>query len=274
MADFDTLISDVYKVLETQSFEINLGISHDIKTEKPSLRMSNIGLPLRKLVYDLTRPVEYKLSGSTLFKFKYGDLIEEMFMKLAELAGHKVEHLQETLELDGVTGHTDGVIDGVVIDVKSCSSYAYTKFENGTLEKDDSFGYIDQLSAYWSCLPQYKRAAIIAVNKENGSMCIYELSNKNKRTSEQIKGKIKDTRVAVSSGLEPERCYPDIPDGKSGNRRLGSLCGWCGHKFHCWRDSNSGKGLQVYDYSTGYKYLTHVVKTPKVEEIKEFKVID
>ena len=40
-------------------------------------------------------------------------------------------------------------------------------------------------------------------------------------------------------------------------------------KFDCWSDANDGKGLRVFNYSTGKRYLTKVEKEPNVDEVNE-----
>ena len=65
----------------------------------------------------------------------------------------------------------------------------------------------------------------------------------------------------------PPKCYPDEPDGKSGNRKLAIGCVFCGYRDHCWSDANGGKGLRKFKYSTGIRYLTQVHKTPDVQEV-------
>ena len=65
----------------------------------------------------------------------------------------------------------------------------------------------------------------------------------------------------------PDRCYSDAVDGASGNRKLAFGCFYCEHKRTCWSDSNEGKGLRVFKYANGNRYLTQVGKTPNVEEV-------
>lgn len=118
--------------------------------KEPSIRMSNIGKPLRQLWFELNAKKfnikPEKTTGQTKFKFLYGHLLESLALYLAEVSGHKVERLQEEIEVDGVKGHIDAVIDGVLVDVKSCSSYSFNKFKSGALFQDDPFGYVAQLS--------------------------------------------------------------------------------------------------------------------------------
>lgn len=274
MADFSTLISDVYKLLETTNIVLNPSINHEVRVEKPSLRMSNLGQPLRKLYYDLTGSQPERVSGQTLLKFDYGHLIEALFVQLANAAGHEVTDQQLEVKLDNCLGHIDGGIDSVLVDVKSCSPASFEKFKSGKILTDDPFSYIYQLSGYWSCLPQYERAAFIAINKVSGEIFAFELPQEHKTSLEELQSKIKKTREVVSTNTLPERCYEDVADGKSGNRKLSVGCSYCGHKFGCWSDSNNGDGLQTFYYSTGPRYLTKVMRQPKVEqeELQAFKV--
>ena len=56
---------------------------------------------------------------------------------------------------------------------------------------------------------------------------------------------------------------------KSGNMKLARGCVYCRHKFECHADANDGKGLRVFKYSTGYRYLTQVPKPPNVIEVTQ-----
>ena len=91
---------------------------------EPTLRMSNIGTPCnRKLWYSINRPSESEpLRPETRLKFLFGDILEELLLWLAKLAGHHVEAEQEEVVIYGsspssegehaVRGHKDGYIDG------------------------------------------------------------------------------------------------------------------------------------------------------------------
>ena len=71
----------------------------------------------------------------------------------------------------------------------------------------------------------------------------------------------------VADSSIPDRCYADVPDGKSGNYKLAVGCIYCGHKRECWKDANYGRGIRVFKYAKGKRYLTQVGKEPDVEEI-------
>ena len=76
-------------------------------------------------------------------------------------------------------------------------------------------------------------------------------------------------KKAVKLKTPPERCYNPIPDGKSGNMQLPKGCVYCRHKFECHKDANEGKGLRVFKYSNGNRYLTQVPKVPNVIEVTQ-----
>ena len=130
--------------------------------------MSSIGAGDRKLWYLHNLPPESQeiLSGPTHIKFLYGHLLEELLLLLVKEAGHTVEGEQDTLEIEGVQGHRDSVIDGVTVDVKTASKWGFKKFQEATLFTDDPFGYIAQISAYMEA--GKTDGAFLAINKESG----------------------------------------------------------------------------------------------------------
>lgn len=280
--NISTLEEDIFKLLGGKSL-FNLDIidrfgdnvkqtliSRLNKEEREvCLRMSNLGRPLRQLWYELKNYPKEEPDGKTLLKFAYGDLVEALVLALAEVAGHKVERLQEEVELDGVKGHIDAVIDGVLVDVKSCSPYSYNKFKTGQIFTDDPFGYIAQLSGYASVLGL--PAGWIPVNKVLGDISFVPLPEE-KVKEYDVESRIRTVKGVISSSVPPDRCFSPEPDGKSGNLKLGITCSYCGYKDECWSDANNGAGLKTYIYSTGPKYLVQVMKEPRVgERSNQFK---
>ena len=228
------------------------------------LRMSNVGYPDRQLWYQFQDIEEEPLKDSDYIKFLYGHIIEELVLCFAELAGHKVTDRQKETKLEGVKGHIDGRIDGVLVDVKSASPMGFRKFQEGTLSNDDPFGYMDQLSSY-ATAEEDSEAAFLVMNKLSGQLCLmplHELEITN--TGERIKY----LKGVVKSKIPPPKCYDDVPDGKSGNYKLGVNCFYCSYKKTCWADANNGHGLRVFEYKKGKVYLTRVSRVPDVPEIK------
>jgi hypothetical protein len=250
-------------------------LSNSITEEHtPGLRMSNIGRPLRQLWYETHPDVVQSepVSGSSLLKFSYGHILEALVVVLAKAGGHTVERQQEEVSVDGISGHIDCVIDNVLVDIKSASPYSFSKFVSGEiLSGNDPFGYLGQICGYAHALGL--PAAWIVVNKVSGEICILHVPQE-LIDGYNVRSRVTEVRQAIAGLDEPERCYPDENVNKSGNRKLGISCSYCPWKFHCWRDSNEGRGLQVYNYARGLVYYTHVAKEPKVDivEYESFKI--
>ncbi len=224
--------------------------------------MSNVGRPKRQLFYELNGYQGEKLEGKTLVKFAYGDLTEALIVSLAQAAGYKAERFQEEVEVDGVLGHIDLVLNGILCDVKSCSPYSFNKFKDGTLFDSDVFGYLGQICGYAHALNL--PAAWIAIEKVSGEICVLPVPQE-KIDAYDIQKEIADAKKLVGQSVPPERCYSTEPDGKSGNEKLPVGCSYCSHKFECYKDVNNGQGLRVFYYSNGPRYLSTVVREPKVE---------
>ena len=207
-----------------------------------------------------------KLKGPTYIKFLYGHLVEALVIALTRAAGHEVTEQQKECEVEGVKGHLDCYIDGTLVDVKSASSYGFKKFLHGTLHKDDPFGYIPQLKAYAYSEKQTKYGWL-ALDKSNGALAYLEYDEENPGDyAEAIDWDVPERVLEVKKLMEgelPSVCYPDVPDGKSGNRKLSMGCTFCEFKHSCWPE------LRRFSYSNGDKYLTLVDKTPRVKEMPE-----
>ena len=232
--------------------------------QESRIRLSNIGKPRRQVWYELKNyPKSSEPSGSDYIKFLYGNILEELLLFLSYASGHTVTEPQKKVMIDGITGHKDCRIDGVTVDIKSASSFAFKKFEQGTLEEDDPFGYISQLSAYAKAEGDTE-AAFLAIDKQNGKLALLPLHH---MEMDDVSTKIKNIKQSLEQDEPPERCYETVPFGKSGNSQLSIGCRFCSYKFDCWSDSNGGAGLRVFNYSNGPVYLTKVNNTPMVEEI-------
>lgn len=224
------------------------------------LRFSSLGRPDRQLWYIAKGYPQEDISAKTFFKFLYGDVIEELLLFLAKESGHKVEKMQEEVEVSGVKGHIDAVIDGVLVDVKSASPFGYEKFVKQTVTQNDPFGYVQQLAGYAQVVTPGQAPAWLAMNKVNGDLCLAPLSQSIVKDY-PVDERIDHLKEVIAKEDAPERCYSDEEDGKSGNRKLGTACGYCAFKHSCW------PGLRTFAYSNGPRYLTKVVKTPDVPEI-------
>jgi len=192
-------------------------------------------------------------------------LLEEIVLFLIKLSGHTVTNEQKEITVSGIKGHMDCVIDGEAVDIKTASGFAFKKFKDGTLAENDIFGYMAQLAGY-EAAEGTSNGGFLALNKESGELALYKPDNFDKPN---IKKKIRDVKAAVKLDKPPNLCYNPIPDGKSGNMQLPRECVYCRHKFECHKDSNEGKGLRVFKYSNGLRYLTQVPKVPNVIEVTQ-----
>ena len=286
MKNIDTLVEDIYGLFELDPIQKDEGevdklidnfgemLKSHIKEflyRKPEsnghLRLSGIGKPDRQLWYDINLKNDgTHLKPSVRIKFLYGYILEELLLLLAETSGHTVEGQQKEVEVEGIKGHQDAMIDGVLVDCKSASGYGFNKFKTNTLMQDDPFGYIAQISSYAEA-NGVDKAAFLAIDKSTGEICLskvhsMEMINAGKR--------IKHLKGVVSNGSVPDRCYDSIPDGKSGNHRLNIPCVFCRHKRICWQDANQGRGIRVFEYAKGKRFLVQVAKEPDVPEITEW----
>jgi hypothetical protein len=282
-----TLPEDIYNILsDSNDHEVNednvqwagevfktILRSRLQRQERRGLRFSNLGKKDRQIWYQNNAPdkAEANLPKHN-FKYLYGDMIEVLLLFLAKEAGHEVTHLQHEVDVDGVQGHTDAVIDGVPVDCKSASAFSYEKFADGGFLFDDPFGYIKQLSGYANELHKEfpetvvgDRAGFLVANKVHGDICFAEIDEYT-IDGNKPEPRIAHLRTVIERPEPPVRCYPDKPSGKSGNRELGLGCSYCSYKYECWKDSNGGQGLRKFAYSNGPKWLTKIVREPKVNE--------
>ena len=289
MKKIDTLVDDIYNLftdkttvtkadLELPAKQVSKAITKHIvdrllESKKPkrkrTLSMSQIGKPLRQLWYNLKDfPISEKPLPYNQIKFLYGNILEELLLFLSRAAGHSVTEEQKKVELNGVRGHKDCRIDGVTVDVKSASSYAFKKFDSNTVGQDDPFGYISQLSGYAQAEGD-KEAAFLAIDKQNGKIALSPL---HEMEFDNVSQRIEKINTALESDTPPERCYEDVPEGKTGNRKLSIGCSYCPHKFYCWSDINDGRGLRTFLYANGPRFFTRIVRQPNVEERNEKEI--
>ena len=234
--------------------------------KKITLRMSNVGKPFRKLWYETHYPEineENRNEYSLMLKFLYGHILEELLVLLLKTSGHSVEEQQKEHDIDGVKGHQDARVDGVLVDFKSASGRSFAKFKNQRLVEDDPFGYVGQLSAY-AASSDDKEAAFIVIDKQSGEVTVMPLHKMEMIDPEK---RIQDLKAALDKDVPPDKCYSAVPDGQSGNLKLNSNCNWCRFKLACWAVANDGKGLRGFKYANGTRYLTHVSKAPNVPEL-------
>jgi hypothetical protein len=207
------------------------------------LRFSNIGKDARSLWLEANYGRK-PLDANTLLKMKYGHLIENLFIALLQSAvpnsitdiGKRVE-----LDIDGATikGTMDFKLNGVVIDAKSASTYAYdVKFNDlKSLETKDDFGYCGQGIGYGQA-DNSLFGGWLVIDKVTGAFKHVDATPLN------TVGKIQETlrdfkyKLDVVNGVAPppactgveEEVYNKKPTGR---KVLGKKCQYCQHKEMC-----------------------------------------
>ena len=285
MPSVDTLVRDIYRLMETKEIPDGVDLTAEcdafgrdmaniLREQLASydgsgrLRLSGIGKPDRQ-IYNSYHGVQGEdIRGPTYIKFLYGHLIEGMLLALTRIAGHTVTDEQKEVQVGGVLGHIDGRIDGVLMDVKSCSSYGFKKFRDSKLHEDDPFGYIAQLKSY-AYAEGDTTYGWLAMDKQNGTLAWLQYDESHKGThyydaiNWDVAERVEDIKKLVGSDLLPSQCYEEVPDGKSGNMKLAIGCSYCKYKHSCF------PALRTYYYASGPRYLTKVVREPNVLEIPD-----
>jgi len=267
----DTLVNDIYGFLtsthetvsreELERFGKSLAeklYQQFTRAQKFTLRVSNLGTPCRrKLWYSANKPDRAEpINGSARLKFLFGDVIEELVLLLARLSGHDVSDEQSTVDINGVRGHIDAVVDGRLVDVKSASTPSYKKFKDHLTPENDGFGYLGQLGTY-AHGRKTDVASFVVVDKTLGNLTVdtHVFQDKDYDTD------IQEVRDILAQPNPPSRHYEDKPFGEGGNRTLGFECSYCPFKRECW------PGLRRFAYARAPVDLTVVVVEPKVPEL-------
>jgi hypothetical protein len=286
MKTVDTLVKDIYDLFSLDPIKMDeQEVDKHIDTfgemlkvhikafmyEEPrtrgNLRLSAIGKPDRQLWYDVNSKKEIEdLAPSTRIKFLYGYILEELLLLCASIAGHKVTDQQKEVNVEGVLGHQDAMIDDVLVDCKSASGFSFKKFKDNKLLEDDPFGYIGQISAYAQA-NGVNEAAFLVIDKSSGEICLTPV---HQMEMDNAKNRVKHLKGMVVNAHVPDRCYAPVPDGESGNLKLAIGCIYCNHKRECWSNANQGKGIRAFKYSRGLNFLVQVSKEPKVEEVMDW----
>lgn len=278
----DTLVEDIYQLMMSKRAEPGVdveGIIEDFgqnvkaimkKEFVPSIRgyddrnirLSSVGKPELQQWYAARKYKGEKIQPHTLIKFMYGHLIEELVLTLVQLAGHEVTDQQKEVKVAGITGHMDCKIDGLTTDVKSTTKFGLMKFKDGTLAKNDDFGYVDQLKAYAHAEGETK-FAWLAMDRDSGKLAVlqYDLEDTSHPMYEHYSGdieeKIEHVKKSVEGDTPPPKCAEPIADGKSGNLKLATICSYCKYKRHCYPE------VRAFATGAGPKFLTTVVNVPK-----------
>lgn len=280
-----TLVPDIQHLLDRQDGWFTTDLANEFalslakRVQKQSSRvaraqknlwMSQLGPRCpRALWYAYHHPeLGEPLSPEAKLKYLYGDIIEGLVIALAKAAGHSVEGEQDVLDLHGVIGRRDAVIDGCVLDVKSANSRSFRKFQDGTLNKEDRFGYLDTLDGY--CVASMDdplvitkdKGYLLAVDKELGKMVLYEHHIRERH----IRRRVEKARHCIEQDTPPPCECGTEPHQGSGHIKLDDTAKYNNFKFECFPK------LRTFLYSGGPVYLTYVneKRKPDVPELDRY----
>jgi hypothetical protein len=264
--NISTLITDVYDYIQKHGVpDAPIIVPAREKPNTPRLRLSALG---PRCPCALWHSIHHPELAETLppwatFKYAYGHVIEALAIQLAKAAGHIVEGEQDELEVDGIKGHRDCVIDGCIVDVKSTTTLGFQKFKDGSIKENDPFGYLDQIDGYLvgslqdPLVTVKDKGYLWAIDKQLGHMCLHE----HHLREDNIRRRIVDYKSVVNQRIAPKCNCGTIPDGKSGNIRLDTKASYSAQKHSCFPH------LRTFLYASGPVYLTKVVRVPEVPEV-------
>lgn len=284
MTSIHTLVSDIYAQLNKRGGWFNEQMAAEFAGETARRMQEQFqdrahrGLRLskmkeccpRQLWYSVHHPeLEEPVPPWAMNKFCYGHMIEAWAIALVKAAGHRVEGEQDELIVDGVRGHRDCVIDGCIVDVKSCNSRTFAKFKNTNVPLVDDFGWMDQLDGYMEGSSQdplvtnHHVCYILAIDKELGHVVLYP----HEFRPGNIPTRIREAQRIVSRTVPPECTCETRDAGKSGNVELGLVAKYNPYKWSCF------PRLRAFLYSDGVHYLTRVDREPDVPELNKAGII-
>lgn len=290
MSSIDTLLADIYSLksngipadqvdMYDELFEefgqtMAASLKQSVTQRDPDkigIWFSNLGDPTCKAWYRMKKYPKPPLEPWVTLKFFFGDMAEAYVLALAKMAGHKVEREQEHLTYftpagTKVSGRIDAVIDGNVVDVKTSSAIGMFKWNRGISEENDDFGYRHQLAGYMDAMEDVNKDAgyFLTIDKELGHLV---LAKHERRHLPDMRTKMMQLEEALAQDTPPPRAFAPVPEGKSGNMRLGTVCKYCPFKDECWKNMNGGRGLRRFAYSGAPKWFTHVEREPQVKEV-------
>lgn len=207
------------------------------------LRMSNIGRAYCQLHMEKNGVKPLPRTYSFQMNMLFGDMTEALLLGVMKAAG--VEYTGEErveLSLDNgvvIKGSTDMSRDGVD-DVKSASPWAFNnKFqEYDKLIQGDPFGYEVQLKGYAKA-KGVKAGAWWVVNKATGEVTVLDVPDDPERDVQLWKD-VNEKITKLNSDAPFERSFEDEEETfyrkPTGNRKLGTTCGFCEYRYTCWPD--------------------------------------
>lgn len=269
------VIPDIYNLVgrqdgwfdDTLAKSLAQSVSSRLKThfnaaeKEGRLRLSKMGPSCPKALWCSVHHPEFAapLPPWSKIKYSYGHILEALAITLARAAGHSVEGEQDELDVDGVKGHRDLVLDGLTVDVKSISSLGFQDLKKGNFAFLNTWGYLAQLDAYvvgalHDPLVKVKdKGGLLFIDLQKGHLFFYE----HKVRHDYIRERVREAKQIADVREAPECRCGTVADGKSGNIILDTRASYNSYRYFC------NPGLRTFIYSSGPRYFTKVVRTPR-----------
>lgn len=251
-------------------------VEKPMQDKKFTLRMSNMGHSVRKLMLDRASGGKYKPSKEFKLKATIGHIYEAFVLVLLKQSGvNVIDHDKKVALAVGevvINGTYDVKIDGKIYDIKTASPFSYdNKFcsiEN--LRKDDAFGYFAQGFGY-SLADSSPFGGWIPINKNTGEIKILEIPvyEHDKLASEYGK-EIQDKVKYITSSTDIPPCTGVVDEyfnkKSTGNKILNRRCEYCDYKSTCHKDLQCLPDVNSKAREPRLRYYLGKVIKPKEKE--------
>lgn len=237
---------------------------HGDNVFKPGLRISELGkyaLPqvLRGVLYHQYgfEVMSSPTCGKSADIFHCGDVIESRLMNLWKAYGLDVGNSQLEVTWNGVLGHLDATVDGVVVDCKSANDGNFKRY----LKKPPD-SYLTQIACYADAIGAAK-ACLVFYNKNTSELGIYYLTDADRvrvlqRATELVNyANVCETIEDVYDYFEP----PDLITEMYRKEATGSFVAPY-DLYDPWPDLLYAREEGVSGYGDARKYVTRI-RTPQ-----------
>jgi hypothetical protein len=254
-----------------------------LERDNPVLRLSGLGKYhivelLAKKFGLLPQGGDDTVSHECRLRFLTGDLFETQMYVILNSFGFKVLETQATIDFNGVSGHSDFIIempDGskYLLELKTANSFYFKQIKKWI---GDERGYLTQLVTYSHCLDL--PAAWIFVNKDTSEIFIKELTdvpqeirdNKLKRANHLVKA----FNECTSFEEFPRYCM--VPPPKIEKTKSGEYKYWDDGSLRLYVGDNDFKKPELFyvvdrkknDYGKLRNYVTDFVYPEKYANLK------
>ena len=231
---------DFNEIIEQFMEECGSALYNHYKEEKDKrkIRISSIGQCERMQWYKAHDYEEEQPGDKLWITFMQGHLMEALLKAVIKISGHKVKDEQLKLSVAGVQGSCDAVVDNELVDFKTASNWSFDKFKDDEI-KNDSFGYLEQISAYAHALGK-KKAHFIVLNKNTGECKLTSVN-----TIKNIEDHVIYVKDIISKSTPPDHPVWSV----NANGELDMRCSFCGFKYECHgalQEKNFGKITKHY----------------------------